>query len=141
MRDDPFNLKRFVDAQASVYKEVQAELSRCRKTSHWIWFIFPQLYGLGRSATSQKYGIKSRDEAQAYLAHPILGARLLECTALVCDCEGASIGEILPYPDDLKFQSSMTLFDAVSENPEFAAALDRFFGGARDNATLALLGS
>jgi len=139
MSEDDFNLQRFVDAQGPTYETARSELARGRKTSHWIWFIFPQMHGLGQSARSQKYGIRSREEALAYLAHPILGSRLLECTSLVNRCKDAPIGDVLPYPDDMKFHSSMTLFHAVSSRQEFADALDRFFGGARHEATLALL--
>lgn len=140
MSGDEFNLQRFVAAQEPTYETARAELARGRKTSHWIWFVFPQLYGLGQSARSQKFGIRSREEAEAYLAHPILGPRLLECTALVCQCKHASIGDIFPYPDDMKFHSSMTLFHVVSDRHEFADALNQFFGGFGDEATLALIG-
>ena len=142
MAEDVFDLQRFVDAQDFVYERVKTELSRGHKTSHWIWFIFPQLYGLGSSARSQKYGIRSREEAAAYLAHPVLGPRLRECTALVVACKGATIDTILPPPDDVKFQSSMTLFEAVSDESDeslFREALEQFFGGVRDAATLSML--
>ena len=136
---DRFDLKRFVDAQAPVYPRVLAELRQGRKQSHWMWFIFPQLAGLGHSAMAQRFAIASRDEALAYLGHGVLGPRLRECTALVNSIEGCTIREILGSPDDLKFRSSMTLFGAVSSEPEFAAAIVKFFGGAPDQKTLQLL--
>ena len=137
--NDPFDLKRFVDAQAPVYQRVVAELSRGRKQSHWMWFIFPQLAGLGLSEMAQRYAIASRDEAIAYLKHDILGPRLLECTALVNAVDGKTIREILGSPDDMKFRSSMTLFAAVSDNPIFAEAIEKYYAGEKDQATLATL--
>ncbi|MGZ3322509.1 MAG: DUF1810 domain-containing protein [Xanthobacteraceae bacterium] len=137
---DPFDLARFVDAQARVYPDVVSELRQGRKQSHWMWFIFPQLAGLGHSAMAQRYALSSRDEAVAYLGHAILGPRLRECTALVNAVEGRTIREILGSPDDLKFRSSMTLFAAVSPEPEFAAAIKKFYGGTPDQKTLELLG-
>jgi uncharacterized protein (DUF1810 family) len=137
---DPFDLKRFVDAQAPVYPRVVAELREGRKQSHWMWFIFPQLAGLGHSAMAQRYAIRSRDEAAAYLGHAVLGPRLLECTALVNAVEERTIREILGSPDDQKFHSSVTLFGAVSSNPEFTAAINKFYRGLPDPATLELLG-
>ncbi len=137
MVDDLYNLQRFVDAQAPVYQRVVAELRSGRKTSHWMWFIFPQIKGLGSSAMAQKFAIASRAEAQAYLDHPLLAARLRECTRLVTAVEGRAIEEILGYPDDLKFRSSMTLFAAVAaDNRDFVDALDKFYGGKADPATL-----
>jgi uncharacterized protein (DUF1810 family) len=137
---DRFDLARFVDAQASVYRQVVAELSHGRKQSHWMWFIFPQLAGLGFSAMAQRFAIASRDEATAYLQHDVLGPRLLECTRLVNAVEGRTIHEILGSPDDLKFRSSMTLFAVVSSAAEFAAALKKYYGGETDPRTLELLG-
>ena len=137
---DPFDLKRFVDAQAPVYPHVLTELRQGRKQSHWMWFIFPQLAGLGHSAMAQRYALSSRDEALAYLGHAILGPRLRECTALVNAAEDLTIREILGSPDDLKFRSSMTLFAAVSSEPAFAAAITKFYGGSPDRKTLDLLG-
>jgi len=137
---DPFDLERFVEAQAPVYPRVLAELRQGRKQSHWMWFIFPQLTGLGHSAMAQRYAISSRAEAAAYLGHAVLGPRLCECTALVNAVEGQTIREILGSPDDLKFHSSMTLFAAVSSNPEFAAAIGKFYAGTPDRNTLELLG-
>jgi uncharacterized protein (DUF1810 family) len=137
---DPFNLQRFLDAQSFVYSRVLDELRRGRKQSHWIWFIFPQLAGLGQSAMARRFGISSREEAIAYLRHGILRDRLKECTALVNAVEGRTILQILGSPDDLKFCSSMTLFDAASTEPEFAAAISKFYGGVPDQETLRLLG-
>jgi uncharacterized protein (DUF1810 family) len=136
---DPFDLKRFVRAQDPVYRDIQGELTRGRKQSHWMWFVFPQVAGLGFSAMSQRYAIASGAEAKAYLAHPILGPRLIECTRLVLAIEGRSINAILGAPDDAKFRSSMTLFDAVSNEPVFDEALARYFSGERDGATLEIL--
>jgi uncharacterized protein (DUF1810 family) len=138
--NDPFDLERFVDAQAPVYQRVVAELGRGRKQSHWMWFIFPQLAGLGFSEMAQRYAIASRDEAIAYLKHDILGPRLLECTALVNAVEGRTIREILGSPDDLKFHSSMTLFATASSDPAFPAAIAKYYGGVADRRTLELLG-
>jgi uncharacterized protein (DUF1810 family) len=138
---DPYDLQRFVDAQDRVYARVVAELRGGRKTSHWMWFVFPQVAGLGSSPMAQQYAINSLDEARAYLAHAVLGARLRECTQLVLDVEGRDISDILGYPDDLKFRSSMTLFAALDEAPPvFEAALGQFFGGKPDAATLEILG-
>jgi uncharacterized protein (DUF1810 family) len=136
---DPFDLKRFVRAQDPVYRDIQGELTRGRKQSHWMWFVFPQVAGLGFSAMSQRYAIASRAEASAYLAHPSLGPRLIECTRLVLAVEGRTINAILGAPDDAKFRSSMTLFGAVSDEPVFDEALARYFLGERDQATLDIL--
>jgi len=137
---DPYHLQRFVDAQAPIFEQVRAELRAGRKRSHWMWFIFPQFAGLGHSAMAAKFAISSRDEAQAYLKHPILGARLKECTALVNRVQGRSVEQIFGYPDDLKFRSSMTLFAQISVNDAvFTEALRKFFAGAADESTLELL--
>lgn len=136
---DPFDLDRFIRAQDAVYRDVVAELSRGRKQSHWMWFVFPQVAGLGSSAMSQRYAIASREEAEAYLAHPILGSRLTECTGFVLAVEGRTINAILGAPDDAKFRSSMTLFGAVSDAPIFGQAIAKYFGGERDGATLEIL--
>jgi len=136
---DPHHLQRFVDAQAGVYANVVKELAAGRKRNHWMWFIFPQVAGLGSSAMAQRYAIGSRDEAQAYLAHDLLGPRLLECTGLVIKVADKTIHDILGSPDDLKFCSSMTLFGAVSGKPLFAEAIAKYFAGAKDQATLAIL--
>ena len=137
---DAFHLQRFLDAQSFVYPRVLDELRRGRKQSHWIWFIFPQLAGLGHSVRAQRFGISSREEAIAYLRHDVLGSRLKECTALVNAVEDRTILEILGSPDDLKFRSSMTLFGAVSTESEFATAISKFYGGEPDQTTLELLG-
>ena len=138
--DEPFDLNRFVDAQSAVYNNVLAELRAGRKRSHWIWFIFPQLKGLGTSATSEQFGIASLEEAAAYLRHPVLGPRLHECTALVNQIEGHPIDETFGFPDNLKFRSSMTLFArAAEDNAIFVAALQKYFSGQPDERTLALL--
>jgi uncharacterized protein (DUF1810 family) len=136
---DPFELQRFVDAQAPVYAEVMSELRSGRKRSHWMWFVFPQIAGLGHSTMARRYAIASRDEAVAYLKHPILGPRLRECTQILYGIEHRMLGEILGSPDDVKFRSSMTLFDAVSGEPVFRSALDKFCAGASDPATMTLL--
>lgn len=134
---DPYNLSRFVEAQEPVYTEVVNELRAGRKRSHWIWFIFPQIAGLGSSPTSQHYAIQSLGEAQAYFEHPILGARLHECTELVLKVEAKPIEEILGPPDDLKFHSSMTLFALASANTQiFQTALLKYFDGRPDHLTL-----
>ena len=134
---DRFDLQRFVDAQASVYPRVIAELRDGRKQSHWMWFVFPQIAGLGHSAMAQRYAIGSREEAIAYLDHPLLGSRLRQCTMLVNEWPGRPIAQIMGSPDDLKFHSSMTLFSQVTtENREFADALKTFFAGQLDQATL-----
>jgi uncharacterized protein (DUF1810 family) len=135
--NDPYNLQRFVDAQAPVYEHVRTELQQGHKQSHWMWFIFPQIAGLGSSPMARKFAVASRAEAAAYLGHPILGPRLHECARLVMDVPDRSIGEILGYPDDLKFRSSMTLFaSATADNKDFIDVLDKFYGGEMDRATL-----
>ena len=136
--DDPHDLQRFVDAQAPIYDQVREELRRGRKASHWMWFVFPQIAGLGHSAMAQRYALASLAEARAYLDHPVLGPRLRECTALVTAVDGRTLNAILGSPDDLKFHSSMTLFALASGNePVFAQALAKYFAGVRDPATLA----
>ena len=135
--DDPYNLQRFLSAQAPVIAQVQAELRAGKKRSHWMWFVFPQIIGLGQSAMAQRYAIASLDETRAYLAHDILGPRLKECTALVVAVEGRSIEDIFGTPDDLKFHSSMTLFArAAPEETVFKSALQKYFGGKEDRATV-----
>jgi len=133
---DPYNLQRFVDAQDGVYANVVRELAAGRKRSHWMWFIFPQVAGLGFSAMAQRFAIGSRAEALAFLAHDVLGPRLIECTGLVMRVTRKTIHDILGSPDDLKFRSSMTLFAAVSDNPLFTDAIAKYFAGAKDQATL-----
>jgi uncharacterized protein (DUF1810 family) len=135
----PFDLDRFVAAQDPVYARVRAELAAGAKTSHWMWFVFPQLRGLGRSATAEHFGIENRAEAEAYLRHPVLGERLRECTRLALAVRGRDATGIFGTPDDMKFHSSMTLFAEVTDDPLFAEALARYFSGLRDGRTLQLL--
>ena len=158
--DDPYNLTRFVTAQQGAYARVLAELAAGRKESHWMWFVFPQLEGLGSSPTARHYAIASLAEARAYLVHPLLGTRLRECTALVTGLEGANAQAIFGYPDDLKFRSSMTLFahaaEASTDRPcageqpgspgvpgsaqqPFVTALRKYFAGEEDPLTRKLL--
>ncbi len=137
---DPYHLERFVEAQAGIYDTVLSELAHGRKMTHWMWFIFPQLVGLGSSLMAQHFAISGREEAAAYLAHPLLGARLVECTQTVAAHAGQSAHSIFGNPDDLKFRSSMTLFEAVATDPSpFRAAIARFFHGEPDRRTLDLL--
>jgi uncharacterized protein (DUF1810 family) len=137
---DPFDLQRFVDAQNPVYDAVRGELRAGRKEGHWMWFVFPQLRGLGSSHMANAYGISSRQEAEAYLNHPVLGPRLRECGKLVNLIEGRSISEIFGSPDDLKFRSSMSLFARVaSDHQVFEEALVKYFAGEPDPRTLRLL--
>ena len=139
--DDPHNLERFIAAQAPVYPTVLAELKAGRKRSHWMWFIFPQLAGLGHSTMARQFAIASLDEAAAYLAHSVLGARLRECSTLLARVDGRSAYEILGAPDDKKFHSSMTLFaHAAPIDPVFQQCLDQYYDGVADPATLALIG-
>ncbi len=138
--DDPYDLNRFLSAQEGVYERALAELNSGQKRTHWMWFIFPQIDGLGYSPTAKLYSIKSIEEARQYLNHPVLGKRLLECTEAVVALKGGSVSEIFGYPDDLKFKSSMTLFEKVAGSGSvFSAALDRYCYGGRDAATLRLL--
>ncbi len=135
--DDPHDLQRFVEAQAPVFDTVLAELAEGRKRSHWMWFVFPQIAGLGSSPMARRYAIGSLAEAQAYLAHARLGPRLLDCTDLVNRVRERSITAILGSPDDMKFRSSMTLLRrAAPHEARFAAALDRYFDGVPDRRTL-----
>ena len=137
---DNYNLHRFLDAQERVYDTVVDELRAGSKSSHWIWFIFPQIAGLGHSGMAQKFAITSLDEAKAYLQHPVLGNRLRECTQLVLNLEGRSAEEIFSSPDNLKFRSCMTLFmTATTDNTIFKAALLKYFDGKPDQLTLDLL--
>ena len=136
-----FDLERFVLAQAPVMTQVRTELKAGRKTTHWMWFVFPQLAGLGFSHRARFYAIASLDEARAYIAHPVLGPRLVGCTELVNAVEGRSAHDIFGSPDDLKFHSSMTLFAlAAPDEVAFGTALERYFGGRQDERTLDLLG-
>jgi len=138
---DPFNLERFVTAQAPVFETVLAELRAGRKRSHWMWFVFPQLAGLGRSSTARFYGIGSIDEVRAYLAHPLLGPRLDLSTRIVLASESSSLHAIFGSPDDLKFRSCITLFSRVADDADnpFRQALDRWCNGQPDAQTLALI--
>jgi uncharacterized protein (DUF1810 family) len=137
---DPYNLQRFLDAQHSAYGQVRDELSAGQKESHWMWFIFPQIKGLGSSPTAQKYALTGIEEAKAYIDHSLLGFRLRECTQLVTGVNGRSIEDIFGYPDHLKFQSCMTLFAHASASDKlFIAALAKYFNGQEDRKTLELL--
>ena len=140
MIKDAFDLQRFVTAQEPVMARVLAELRAGAKRSHWMWFVFPQIAGLGSSAMAQRYALRSLEEAKAYLAHPILGERLRECAAIVAGLEGRSAREIFGWPDDLKLRSSMTLFSRAADDPApFVAVLEKYFDGKPDDATLARL--
>lgn len=139
-RDDPFELNRFISAQEGIYDRVLAELRSGRKRTHWMWYIFPQIDGLGHSATTKHYAIKSMEEVRHYLNHPVLGPRLVECAEAVLAIEGRSISEIFGYPDDLKLKSSMTLFACVADpRSAFVRILDKYFQGERDVRTLHLV--
>ena len=140
MREDRFDLERFVSAQAGVHAAAVAELRAGRKRSHWMWFVFPQLRGLGMSSTARFYGLASLEEARAYLDHPVLGRRLAEAAAAVEASGAASLNALFGSPDDLKFRSCMTLFDAADPAGPWSAALERWCGGQRDPRTLELLG-
>jgi uncharacterized protein (DUF1810 family) len=138
--DDPYDLNRFLKAQEGVYDRALSELKGGQKRTHWMWYIFPQIDGLGYSPTAKRYSIKSIEEAREYLNHPVLGKRLLECTEAVVAVRGGSVSEIFGYPDDLKFKSSMTLFEKIAgPGSVFASALDRYCHGERDAMTLRLL--
>ena len=140
--NDPYKMERFVSAQAPVYGSVLAELRAGRKRSHWMWFVFPQLAGLGHSAMAQRYAIASLDEAAAYLAHPVLGARLRECYSVVAGLDGLSAKQIFGEPDDMKFRSSVTLFAQVAPDKSlFNDCLNKYFAGVPDKTTLALIGA
>ncbi|KEA61778.1 hypothetical protein ADIMK_3925 [Marinobacterium lacunae] len=138
---DPYNLKRFLEAQERDYKVALWELKSGRKRSHWIWYVFPQIDGLGRSVMADRYAIKSLDEAKAYLDHPVLGARLNECVDAMLALEGRSARDILGMPDDMKVRSCATLFSAVApEGSTFDKLLEKFYSGQKDTQTLRLLG-
>lgn len=137
---DPFDLDRFVAAQAESYETALGEIRRGAKRSHWMWYIFPQIAGLGRSDMARRYAIRSLEEARAYLAHPILGARLRECVASLQDLIGVTAEAVFGDIDAVKLRSSLTLFAEAGAGPLFTAALDRWFGGVKDEATLGRLG-
>lgn len=137
---DRFDLNRFIEGQAKSYANILEELRGGEKRTHWMWYIFPQIDGLGNSANSKYYAIKSIEEARQYLSHPVLGKRLLECAEAVLAIEGRSISEIMGNPDNLKLKSSMTLFGYIAEaNSVFVRVLDKYFHGQRDTRTLHLL--
>jgi uncharacterized protein (DUF1810 family) len=140
MNNDVYDLDRFISAQEGIYESVLAELQNGEKRSHWMWFIFPQIDGLGFSATTKYYSIKNKEEARHYLNHPVLGPRLLQCTELLLAIEGKSVREIFDFPDDKKLNSSMTLFATVSDpDSVFAHVLEKYFDGKRDERTTSLL--
>lgn len=142
MTGDPYNLDRYIEAQRGLFEQACSELRRGRKTGHWIWFIFPQIAGLGFSAMSQRYAIGSLDEARAYLSHPVLGARLKETCGIVLGIQDRGVEEIFGYPDDMKLRSSMTLFArAAEDNAVFVRVLEKYFGGVEDERTLELIGA
>jgi len=139
---DPFNLQRFGDAQERIYDQALAEVTAGRKRSHWMWFIFPQLVGLGFSSMAQRYAIQNREEAIAYLAHPVLGPRLLACVDAVLNVNGRTAQDIFGSPDDLKLRSCATLFANVSPvGSPFEQLLEKYFGGEQDSSTAGLLNS
>jgi uncharacterized protein (DUF1810 family) len=140
-RGDPYDLNRFISAQGGVYDRALAELRSGQKRSHWMWFIFPQIDGLGSSPTTRLYSIKSLEEARQYFAHPVLGARLMECTEAVMAVQGQSASDIFGHPDDWKLQSSMTLFELISgPHSVFERVLDKYYQGKRDPKTLQIVG-
>lgn len=137
---DPYELSRFTEAQEGLYPEALGELRAGRKRTHWMWFVFPQFDGLGVSPISHRYAIRSLEEARAYLAHPLLGSRLTECSKTLLDLPGVAAPDVFPYPDDLKLKSSMTLFElAAPAGSVFGSVLDKFFRGERDTRTLQLV--
>lgn len=140
MSIDTYNLGRFIEAQSRIYNEVRGELAIGDKRGHWMWFIFPQLKGLGMSSTSEYFGIGGRDEATAYFQHALLGPRLIECVDMVLRVQGKTAEQIFSFPDNLKFRSSLTLFACVSRQPVFTVALTKYFDGKFDSKTLDLLG-
>ena len=139
---EQYNLSRFIDAQETTYEGAMLELARGRKESHWIWYIFPQIVGLGNSETTKIFSIKSLEEGRAYLEHPVLGPRLVEACEILLTLKGTSINEVMGFPDDLKLLSSMTLFETFSEsNSVFTRIIDVYFDGERDEATLEIIKS
>lgn len=142
MQSDSYNLQRFVDAQESVVDTVSQELGAGQKRSHWMWYVFPQIKGLGHSSTAQHYAIGSAGEARAYLEHPVLGPRLERWTQIVLDVQGRTVQDIFGYPDYLKFHSCMTLFSTVDPSCRiYRLALEKYYGGKPDEATLGILGA
>ncbi len=142
MAGDPYDLSRFLDAQETTYEAALSEISSGEKRSHWMWYVFPQFEGLGSSGTSRRYAIGSVPEAEAYLAHPILGRRLVECVEAVLRIEGRSAYEIFGSPDDMKLRSSATLFASVSaDGSVFHRIIDKYFLGRHDDRTLRLVGT
>lgn len=140
MKEDPFDLERFISAQEGIYSQVLAEIKRGQKRSHWMWYIFPQIEGLGFSPISKHYAVKSLAEARQYLEHPVLGSRLLECAQALLEVKGRSADEIFGYPDELKLRSCMTLFAQVaSPRSEFEQVLDLYYAGQPDQQTLLIL--
>ena len=139
MNSDPYDLERFVAAQASNYEDALAELRGGKKRTHWMWYVFPQIEGLGGSAMAHRYSIKSEAEARAYLAHPILGPRLLDCASAVLETTGRTAHDIFGSPDDMKLHSSATLFATVSDDPIYQQILDKYFAGKPDEKTIELL--
>lgn len=138
--DDSFDLMRFVNAQDRTYESALSELRLKKKRSHWMWYMFPQVEGLGHSSTSKRYSIKSLEEAKRYMSHPVIGARLIECTVIVLNIEDRSAKEVFGLPDNMKLKSSMTLFEYISEpGSVFVLVLDKFFFGERCEKTLHLL--
>lgn len=137
---DPFHLTRFVSAQAENYADALAEIRAGEKVSHWMWYVFPQVAGLGHSDTARHFAIRSIAEAEAYLAHPVLGPRLVECCEAVLAVDGKTAHDIFDTPDDLKLRSSVTLFAAVAPGGVFARVLDKYFAGEPDTRTLRLIG-
>ena len=138
--NDPHDLERFVEAQDPVIEQVKEELLSGRKRTHWMWFVFPQVAGLGKSRKAQRYAISSREEAEAYLSHPMLGPRLRECTDIVNGLEGHTANQIFGSPDDLKFRSSMTLFDTITDGTTpFRTALKKYYDDQPDQKTLQFL--
>lgn len=139
MHNDPFNLARFITAQSGIYDQVVLELGRGLKTSHWMWFVFPQIHGLGLSETAKRYALSGLEESRAYLEHPLLGQRLLECAGLVNQHTDKTAEQVFGAIDAMKFRSSMTLFYQVKQLPCFKQALDQFFASKLDERTLAIL--
>jgi len=141
MMSDTFNLERFVEAQLPIYQEVLQELASGEKRTHWMWFIFPQVQGLGRSTTAVHYALNGLAEARAYLLHPVLGPRLKQCCRLLLQVEGKTAAQVFGFPDNMKFRSCLTLFQTAEESePLFGLLLKKFYRGRRDKATLAILG-